>query len=286
MGQGYQDRDCNIIDYELYKLAGFARPFRGPKPNSLDDKSFFVCVGAAQTFGCYAPIPYPQILSRKLNMPVLNFGVAGAGPSFFLKRQMFISEINKARFAVIQVLSGRSESNSLFTSNGGEMLTRVCDGKSLGAAPAYAELLRSGDSHLLSRTIYETKENWVVNMQSLMSSIVVPKILFWFSERRVDDYELSYNNVHDLFGKFPQMVDDNMMDEIRPYADHYIETVSAKGLPQQLFNRFTGMPTSIKTRQDLGGDEKHFNDYYPSPEMHVDAANDLAGICAGLASEE
>jgi hypothetical protein len=76
-----------------------------------------------------------------------------------------------------------------------------------------------------------------------------------------------------------------MVDRIQPLSDRYIECVSDRGTPQPLISRFTGKPTSVVDRADLGALTEPFNTYYPSPEMHVDAANALLDVCrnhAGL----
>ncbi|MFT5483285.1 MAG: hypothetical protein ACI9GW_001942 [Halieaceae bacterium] len=280
MGQGYQDRDYELIDYQLFELDGFARPFRGPRPVNLDPGCFGICIGAAQTFGCYATQPYPKLLSNALDFPLMNLGVAGAGPSFFLRRPHFLKMINQSRFAVLQIMSGRSESNSLLESTGGEMLLRRSDQVRLGAAPAWQELLDSLSFAELDELVAETQGNWLRNMHQLLAAIKVPTILFWFSERP-PDYEQGYGNVHELFGAFPQLVDRSMMRALT--ADYScIELVSSVGLPQSLTSRFSGEATSIIKRADLGGGQKEVNNYYPSPEMHVLAFEKLLSACQKL----
>src|SRR5437773_8852640 len=50
------------------------------------------------------------------------------------------------------------------------------------------------------------------------------------------------------------------------------ECVSSRGIPQPLISRFTGTPTTIEGRRDLNARWDGSNAYYPSPEMHLDAA--------------
>lgn len=283
MGQGYQDRDFEIIDYELYKLVNFKRPFRGPKPKDLSIGQYFTAIGAAQTFGCYCPVPYPTYLQHALDLPVLNFGVAGAGPAFFVEQKNYLNRINQSRFAIIQVMSGRSESNSLFISKGGEMLTRRSDGVVKGAAPMYAELIRTSSADRVLDVVNETRDNWLNHMRLLLNRITVPKVLLWMSTR-APEYELSLKHVNSLFGEFPHMITGTMLTELKPLCDHYVESVCSDGLPQRLYNRLTGEPVSIQMRSDLGGKEKHFNDYYPSPEMQLHAAQALLPVCQKLSN--
>jgi hypothetical protein len=279
----YQERDYEVIDYELYQLPGTGYRIRGPQPNSLAPGEYFTCVGAAQTFGCFCEKPYPALLSDGLGLSALNFGFAGAGPRFFLNHPTLLEHTNRGRFAVVQVMSGRSEDNSLFDTGGLEYLTRRSDGQKMGAEPAYRELLEEEKPERVTEVVEETRTNWVQSYVKLLQAIQVPKILFWFSKRSVD-YEQSQIDVWGLFGEFPHFVTGDMVEQIKPFADAYVECISSRGLPQPLFSRFTGEPVSVMHRPDLGGGWDAFNPYYPSPEMQVEAADVLVDACRALAA--
>lgn len=282
----YQDRDWEIVDYQEFQLEGSQFACRGPRPSSLEPDSYFVCVGAAQTYGCFCRMPYPALLGEELHLPSLNLGAAGAGPAFFLERPVLLDYINKARFAVVQVLSGRSESNRLLDSGGQEYLTRRADGARMGADAAYRELIATCTPAELAELVAETRENWVDNSCKLLEKIEVPKILFWLSRRR-PAYREGYDRLDRLFGDFPQLVNAAMIKSIRRHCDRYVECVTQRGSPQPLISRFTGEPTSIDygaARKDLAtGRRATHNTYYPSPEMHEDAALALRGACRRLA---
>ena len=267
MGKGYQDRDAEIIDYRLWNLKGVGAPLRGPEPASLNTGDYISCVGATQTFGCYAEHPYPALLGARLDTSILNLGMSGAGPSFFTTRPNFLSVIDEGRITVVQVMSGRSVSNHLFQSKGREMLTRRVDGETKGAAPMYRDLLETRDFRLISQVLHETRQQWVDDFTQLLDRIRSPKILFWLSVR-APEYSASLDDVHRFFGEFPQLVNREMVDFIRPLCDDYVECTTDVGMPQRLYSRRTGEPVEITKRADLGGGTKAFNDYYPSPEMH------------------
>lgn len=271
MGQGYQDRDAEIIDYQLWKEDGVGGVLRGPKPDNLIKDEYISCVGAAQTFGCYVKHTYVEQIGNSLGCGALNLGISGAGPGFFLSRPAFIKKVNQGKLAIVQVMSGRSVANSLYSTNGKEMLERISDGVKQGAAPMYAELLQSKNSELISAVLHETRNNWVREYIELLDRITVPKILLWFSVR-TPEYSAELNNVHDFFGEFPQLVNREMINLIKVSADDYIECVTDAGMPQKLISQYTGQPVTINKRADLGGNKKSYNDYYPSPEMHDVAA--------------
>jgi hypothetical protein len=278
----YQDRDYEVIDYELYKLPGTGHRIRGPEPPTFAPGEYFTCVGAAQTFGCFCEKPYPALVGEAIGLPPLNFGFAGAGPRYFLNRQPLLDYINRGRFAVVQVMSARSEDNSFFDTGGLEYLTRRCDGERLGAEPAYKRLLATESQERVEEVVAETRDNWVASYTTLFDTIQVPTILFWFSERS-PDYQENYDTVWGLFGKFPHMVNRTTIERVKPLADDYAECVSSRGLPQPLFSRFTGEPVAVMHRADLGGGWDAVNPYYPSPEMQADAFDVLVEKCRAFA---
>lgn len=277
---GYQDRDAEIVDYRLAELDGGLR-VRGPVPR-LDDGAYFTCLGAAQTFGALVERPYPTLVAEDLGLPALNLGVAGAGPRYFVEHPVLVGHADRGRFAIIQVMSARSEDNERFRSGGLELLT-MADGSRLGAEPAYRRLIEEEDETTVRAIVDQTRQNWIMSHRSLFAMLTVPTVLLWFSTR-APAYAPAYGNVHGMFGAFPQLVDAPMVEEIRTLADVYVEVISARGRPQRLLSRFTGKPVSITGRSDLGSRHLEYNTYYPTPEMHADASASLVAVCRSLMS--
>jgi len=301
----YQPSDWRVADYQTFCLdpsildPATSRPLyiRGPKPPDLKPGSYFVCLGAAQTFGRFCRDPYPSLLSHRLKLPVLNISRGGAGPSFFLgDGNTRLGElINGARFVVVQVMSGRSESNSLFLSRGVGHYERRSDGRQMGCDEAYDELLASCSQEQAKRIIEETRQSWTTSYCSLLEGIKVPKILFWFAVRKPaydegwtteDDQRLGGNwrNRETLFGGYPQLVNDTMVSDISRHADDYVECFSRRGMPQKLTDRFTGERVIVTDEWSTQPWTKNW--YYPSPQMHEDAADVLAEQIRGLLSGE
>ena len=275
MGYGYQKHDDELVDFQLWKMDGLTHLFRGPKPVNLNRGEFFICMGAAQTFGRFVPKPFPALVAEKLNLQVLNAGHAGAGPLFFLQQKKILEIANSAKFAIVQVMSGRSESNTLFTSkNGTAKLTRKIDGKTNQAEIIYDDFLAGASYGEIEKLVAETRLLYTQHFIELLQKIRVPKILFWFSERK-PEYNQSYENARKLFGKFPHLVNSEMVEKIRPFADHYVECTTDEGMPQPLISRFTGQPFVVDISIPSGNRPKKFNAYYPSPEMHFNAFQKL-----------
>lgn len=289
---GYQARDHNIVDYQMSLLEETGLWFRGPLPDL--SAPYFSCLGAAQTFGCFCQTPFPTQLQARLSLPALNLGYGGAGPEFYLRHPQLIDIVNQGEFAIVQIMSGRSVSNARFESGGLEYLTRRADGRKLGAEAAYKSILdvdyrwqqfpqglqryarkgfRLWGATQLKPLVADTRQRWIENYQTLLARITVPKILFWFSQRS-PNYVERYNDIQSVFGAFPQLVNRDMVEAVRLGCHEYVECVSQRGLPQPLFDRHTGEPTTVtpaNDRADLGSEHWTHNHYYPSPEMHDDA---------------
>jgi hypothetical protein len=298
---GYQARDYSVVDYHMYELGSTGLQFRGPSSFSLQPKEYFSCIGAAQTFGCFCEYPFPELITRSIDVANLNLGYGGAGPEFFNRQSELIRYINDGKFAILQAMSGRSQSNSEFETDGLEYLTRRSDGRKLGANEAYTELIQGSKlirklpplrvSRVLARLlaapklksiIAETRENWLRNQLELIMKIEVPIIFLWFSKRQ-PDYTEHFRSTGGIFSEFPQLINQAMVDEVKEQCEDYVEVVSRRGSPQPLFDRHTKKPTTVNTKVDrldleTSGVWTH-NAYYPSPEMHEDAASKLIPIC-------
>jgi hypothetical protein len=175
-------------------------------------------------------------------------------------------------------MSGRSEDNSRFASRGRGQLIRRADGTRMGAEAAWAALIEHEHPERVAEIVAETRANWIDSFRSLLGRIEVPTVLLWFSKRS-PDYQEAHGDVHALFGEFPQLVNRAMVDAIRPLADEYAECVTSRGSPQRLTSRFTGEPATFT---DVRGEHQALNTYYPSPEMHADAAAALVEPCKRL----
>lgn len=290
----YQERDIDVVDYREYDLSPGLR-FRGPDPRPLSGSVAFI--GAAQTFGCFVDEPFPTLVGRRLDVSAANFGWGGAGPRFFASQPAVLDAANRCDAVVLQVMSARSEDNSLFESGGLELLRRRSDGLECSARDAWTSILgghevgappkRLVDRALrrrlarrqTSRIVTETRSNWIASYLQLIEVLNPPTLLLWFSTRS-PDYAADLRTLGGTFGAFPQLVDRAMLDEVGQATAGVVEVVSSSGLPQPLFHQETGAPVLVdpaNDRPDLGGELWTHNSYYPSPEMHVRAADALVG---------
>ncbi|MGE0142918.1 MAG: DUF6473 family protein [Planctomycetota bacterium] len=270
----YQDLDREVIDYQIYRLPGVDRNLRGPRIDL--SKPFIACIGAAQTFGRFCPTPFPELLSQKLGCQVLNLAIGGCGPEMYLRPELF-EVLNRANLVVAQVLSGRSASNSIWRSDRGDIMgTSLPDGRKLRQEEVFQEIFAGKRRADLTRVAAETRRDFIDQYSKLFDLLDCPKILFWFA-KRTPDYVTRYDSMWGLLSEFPHLVDRATIDSIRPHAEGYVECVTTRGLPQRLWRADVAVEGTVRE-----ADGFLYNRYYPSPEMHEDAAAALAPVCPRL----
>ena len=271
----YADLDRPWIDYQMWAPPSVpGKLFRGP-PIDLT-KRYMACLGAAQTFGRFCHEPYPTIVARRLGIQALNLGAGGAGPRFFLNEGL-LGLANGASLAIIQVLPARSEGNSWFdTSRTGTMRgMRISDRKKMRFEDWLREFVRSETPAAVEQAIRETREGYCAHMQQLLRSITVPKVLLYFSDR-APAYTCDYTTLYGILRSPPQLVDDTVVSRLIPFADAYVECASPPDGPQRLWTADHPIDGAKLIDGCL------FNTYYPTPEMHVEAADALERACRGM----
>lgn len=261
MGYFYQVEDSAFIDYGMVKHNG--QWMRGPVDSGPDAIAW---LGAAQTFGRYAPEAAPWIVGARLDLGTFNPSVGGNGPEFFLRRPELLEEVNTCRAAVVQVMSARTCDNHLFRSKiGGDFGTRLDTGKTTKGLEVILDLRAEGRRSEVRRLVRESREAYVDAMRRLLQAIRIPKVLFWFSFRRPPPALIGHQWMLNIF---PQITTREMVRKIRPLADRYVEVSSRAGIPQ--------------TVRDPDGNPVRTNVYYPSPEMHRLAAERLTPVLSEL----
>jgi hypothetical protein len=286
----YQKRDAGFIDYEYWPV--FEKPkylARGPRLNSDDLKkgNYFSVVGAAETVGVHAAKPYGALLGQRLQIPYLNLANGGASIEFFNQPKLIkiVDTINRGKFLVVTLMSARQISNSLFKSKNG--LTKcVYNNQEIRADDVWKLIVEEywEKKHILENTVSEIRESYVNEYVRFLKKIRVPVVLFYFSQRE-PRYSINWRvkDVRSIWGgKFPHLVNDAAINKILSISDvYYVKCVSGRGIPYQLKNQTGNAKAqwnpSLKKMVML-----HF--YYPSPEMHEDAAEVLVPVCKAILS--
>lgn len=266
----YQSNDGHFIDYG-YKLCPEVGEFvRAPLPDFK--KPFFACLGAAQTLGRFVKDTYPELLAKELGLQSLNLGRGGVGPEYYLQRPALLETVNKAEFVVLQVMSGRSVSNSIFKDKGGlnHFTSSLFEGRQL-SGKLWKEIYETSSSEYFQSVLAEQRGIWLDKMQALIRAIKKPVILLYYSHFKPPE-KLVFNNFDQLW-KFPQLIDKTLIEVLKKDVAVYFEYYSNLGMPQKLLSD-NGASASVK--MGIKDKNTNLNKYYPSPEMNADLAIKLA----------
>lgn len=278
--------DAAVFDYRTFRLGRGRQHFRGPKPDL--QRPYVAVLGSGPSFGRFVAEPYPLLLQRALQLPVLNLGADQAGPGFFLQDPDLMRVASRAKVCIVQAMSARALSNRLYTVRPRRNMRLHAvspllrglypevdfDGFAM-VRPLLAALMdRDGDRLAIVET--ELRNAWVGRMQTLLAAIEAPTVLFWFSERAPDDLRPMDSEAGLM--KYPHYVDRAMLDAVRSGAADTLECVTGAGLPQDLTE--AGEPRLFTPT----GRPILRNDTLPSPEMHAAAAAALAPAVSALLS--
>lgn len=280
----YQERDDQIVDYSNYELEYLpGLRFRGPALDLASQEGYITCLGAAQTHGVFVDNPYPQLLSQKYGLPVWNLGVGGGHPGFFLEHPELFEFINKSRFVVLQVMTGRCSANDRM-------------GRSHFSAAGFDKKYEDhvSGSVIWNRVMKEEPENaerylaqslasWREDLEQLVANIDVPILHFWFSPKPLEQNPASTvasearKDIAKL-DQYPQLISANELEVIdgQPFAACH----SNRNMRFPLRSKHTGEIVNlnwgaIRHKMDFDWYETH-NLYYPSPEMQWDAMEVLS----------
>jgi len=158
----YQVRDEDIIDYHEFTVPGCDVKFRGPgfDPFAAQDGSFFTCLGAAQTFGCFYERPFPTILAERIGLRPLNLGVGGTGPGFYLQYPSLIDAMNRGKFVILQCMAARHETNSRFEADGYvEFVRDRVKGDSVNSGDAWRRIIDE-EFEQAPKYVAESRASW------------------------------------------------------------------------------------------------------------------------------
>jgi len=273
-----QDVDRSI-DYQVWDLSGLE--LRGPRPDVT--KPYVAALGAAPTFGLFTEQPYVNLVATRLGLQALNLGVAGAGPSFFMKRPDLVRAANGAEWAVVELFSGSSVANSRFDlgRNHAHLIDRQNpDAGPVGADVGYQHLIDEMSTSDLVTLRAEIRQRYIAEMSALLQQITVPTVLVRFA-RRASKGQEGTETLASYWGGYPHFVDQGVIDALRLRADAYLELSTPVGPTP------SGEREASETTEPSGTGEptpSHMpgqNISQASAEMHREVAEGLIALAPG-----
>lgn len=202
--------------------------FRGPRRN-LSGR-YLVVIGGTETFGKYVPLPFVDQLEQALAVPVVNLGIANAGPDVFLADDEIARIAQGAAAVVVQVMGAHSQTNPFYAVH-----PRRND-RVLSVSPRLRNLYREVDFaeyhftrhlvqslHAVSGTRFAVvvaalQTLWVERMTALLTRLGPNTVLMWTGPQPPK------NVAKDEVGpRYPAFVDRGMMARVARHAALQIE---------------------------------------------------------------
>jgi hypothetical protein len=152
------------------------------------------------------------------------------------------------------------------TKNGGAVGFRTDTGERTRSINVFREPIEQGKLRQARRLVEESQRSYVQEMHQLFDAIRIPTLLFYISFQ--DPPRMALNIRGKLNEVFPHFVTAQVLKEIKPRATAFSSLVSREGIPQRL--------------TDDNGQVVKTNVYYPSPEMHDLAADQLTPMIKSL----
>ncbi len=279
MGLGYQETDRNVIDYDLWFDEETQLAFRGPR-NDLSAKGGIVCIGAAQTFGRFVEHPFPNMIAEFLQTRVLNLGVSGAGPEFYLERPRLMDCLKHADVVIVQAMSARSVSVGRFrTQPMNKGVLSFVDGDLAGkpylAQTAYQLLRETEGEEAFNTQVESAQKRWLEQYQELYDQISGRTIFLWLStEYPPENLNLAKSSV----GHFPHFLTAPMVDAVERMGYEPLICVLRHMAPQVLVNDRTGVVEDVFDKTSFPNRPsglRALNTYYATQELHKLAAKTL-----------
>ncbi|MCU0800818.1 MAG: DUF6473 family protein [Rhodobacteraceae bacterium] len=215
-------------DYAPCQYGASKLVFRGP-PCDLTGR-YVAVIGGTETFGKYVTAPYPDHLAASLGMPVVNLGVANAGPELLATEAEVMRIAAAAQAVVVQVVGAHNQSNPFYTVH-----PRRND-RLLGVTPAMRGLYPDVDftafhftRHLL-QTLHGVSQGrfaaivaalqacWVERMTAFLAALGPRTVLLWTgTQAPLDDA------TEQIGPRYPAFVDKAMMRKVTGLVARHLE---------------------------------------------------------------
>ncbi|WP_424944413.1 DUF6473 family protein [Aliiroseovarius crassostreae] len=226
----YQSLGVQSLEYFPCRYGASKILFRGPQRDLEGD--YIAVMGGSETYGKFVQHPYPELMEGLLRKQVVNFGCMNAGVDVFANEQTLLDAANAASMSVFQIPGALNLSNRFYAvhprrndrflraSNMLKTIYREVDFTEFNFTRHMLQTLQELSAERFSMVELELKEAWVGRMKSLVSKIKSPLVLLWLSERAIKD-----RCPKGILGADPALVDEEMINEIRPFVRDVVEVV-------------------------------------------------------------
>ncbi len=275
----YQDRHYYLIDYDCFELPGLSGMWRGPRPSSLRPGEYVLFLGAAQTFGAFVADPFSARVGRALGVGVLNLGAGGVSPLFYSSNEAIMNIVRDAGVVVVQAMAARMVPNSAMNAIDNMNLVYMRDDPNktiMDSGVAWEKLRLGHGAEALEGLVKESRQTWAQSMIEIATRANGRSVLLWMSERP-PAYTLNNNSLFGIFERFPQLIDEECLGEIKRAYSHYVEVVVPNREPAPTISFFsnTVLPVIFGGSRYEEQQLQTSDSYYPTEKMHESVAEKL-----------
>ena len=264
------------LNYAPCRYPGSKLRFRGPARCVEGD--YVAMLGGTETFGKFIPVPFPELVERRLGLACVNLGWPNAGLDVLLHDDGLVRIARDARAVVLQLPGAVNLTNRFYRVHPRRNdrflhATRALRGlfpevdftefhftrhmlRNLGAvSPERFDLVRE-----------ELRTAWVERMIDWLRLQRAPVVLLWFSGRRPGRSAGGVALPHD-----PALVTRAMLNTVAPHAAHLVEVTVSKTA------RRTGTSGMVFARADSGAAAG-----LPGPAAHTEVQLALTPVLRAL----
>jgi hypothetical protein len=224
----YLTAGAGAPDYASCQYGASKLAFRGPQ-RSLAGR-YVAVIGGTETFGKFVDQPFSDRLELALGLPVVNLGVANAGPEVFLADEEITRIAAGAQAVVVQIVGAQNQSNPFYTVH-----PRRND-RLLGVTQAMRGLFPEVDfteyhftRHLLQSlqaisrerfavVVAQLQARWVERISALLRGVGGQTVLLWAGAMAP-----MADATGQIGPRYPALVDSAMIARVVPLAQRYLE---------------------------------------------------------------
>ncbi|EKE45210.1 hypothetical protein OCGS_0688 [Oceaniovalibus guishaninsula JLT2003] len=251
--------------------------FRGPARVVVG--GHVAALGGSETFGANVALPWPELLERRIGVPVVNLGAAHAGIDALAADEAVLAIARTARLVVVQITGAHLLSNGLYSLHArrNDRVIRQTDAlRRLYPRTDFSghvfvrhmlKALHAESPRRFSAVRDELQSLWPARMLALCAALGRPAVLLWMGSRPPDDGG-------DAVEGDPLFVTRAMLDTVRR---------GTAGLAEVWDDPFG--------RRDLRGQvhadgTTRARNALPGADLHDRAADALAGVVAPILARE
>ncbi|MCK0140913.1 DUF6473 family protein [Aliiroseovarius sp. F20344] len=226
----YEKLGKGSLDYFPCRYKTSKILFRGPK-RSLDGP-YVAVLGGTETYGRFNKQPYPDLLEERMGRTVVNFGCPNAGLDVYLRDPALLKLCNNASEIIVQLPGAQNLSNRFYAVHprrndrflrASSMLKYLYPEMDFTDYHFTRHLLGALQSTCEQRFAFVRKElkgAWIGRMKALLSRLDTRVTLVWLA-----GHAIASSAADEAFGSDPLFVDQDMVDNVRPFVRDLVEVV-------------------------------------------------------------